>query len=117
MTIFFSYTEADVPGGMPPAAPALLPLFRLGCWTAGVGGYGNLEEVSHSPGHQVETVLIEYVLIHQESYYDHFGARHPPLHTRILGANSPDQCTAAPVGRWRGTQPLSVSMTGAPQPN
>ena len=38
--------EVDVPGGMPPAVPALLPLCRLGGWTLGAGGDGNLEEVS-----------------------------------------------------------------------
>ena len=29
--------EVDVTGGMPPAAPALLPLCSLGGWTAGGG--------------------------------------------------------------------------------
>ena len=38
--------ELDVPIGMPPAAPALLPLCSLGGWNAGGGGDGNLEEVS-----------------------------------------------------------------------
>ena len=57
--------EADVPGGMPPAAPTLLPLCRLGEWTAGGGGDGNLEEVIQSPGHQVEASLIKEVWIRQ----------------------------------------------------
>ena len=33
--------NTDVPEGMPPAAPTLLPLFRLGGWTAWGGGDGN----------------------------------------------------------------------------
>ena len=53
--------ETDVPRGMPPAAPALLPLFRLGGWTAGGGGNGNLEEVSQSPGQKVEATLMKDV--------------------------------------------------------
>ena len=57
--------EADVPGGMPLAAPALLPLCRLGGWTAGVRGDGNLEEVSQSPGHQVEATLLKDVWVRQ----------------------------------------------------
>ena len=51
---------------MPPTEPALLPLFRLGEWTAGGGGDGNLEEVSQSPGHQVEATLLKDVWIRQE---------------------------------------------------
>ena len=51
--------EADVPGGMPPAAPELLPIFRLGGWTSGGGSNSNLEEVSQSPGNQVEVTLLE----------------------------------------------------------
>ena len=58
--------EADVPGGMPPSAPALLSLFGLGGWTDGGGGDGNLEEVSQSPGHQVEANLLKDVWIPQE---------------------------------------------------
>ena len=58
--------EADVHGCMPPAAPALLPLCCLGGWTAGVGGDGNLEEVSQSPGHQVVAILLKDVWIRQE---------------------------------------------------
>ena len=58
--------EADVPGGMPTSAPALLPLFIIGGWTAGGGGDGNLEEVSHSSGHQVEAILLKDVRIRQE---------------------------------------------------
>ena len=58
--------EADVPGGMPPAVPALLPLYILGGWTDGGGGDGNLEEVSQSPGHQMEETLLEDVWIHEE---------------------------------------------------
>ena len=38
--------EADVPGGMPPAAPALLPLCRLGGWTSGSGGDGTLKRLA-----------------------------------------------------------------------
>ena len=38
-----NWEEADVPVGMSPEAPALLPLCRLGGWTAGGGGDGNLE--------------------------------------------------------------------------
>ena len=58
--------EVDVLGGMPPAAPALLPLCRLVRLTSGGGGNGNLEEVSQSPGHQVEATLLEDVWIRQE---------------------------------------------------
>ena len=58
--------EADVPVGMPPAAPALLPLCRLGRWTAGSGGDGNLEEVIQLHDHQVEATLLEDVWIRQE---------------------------------------------------
>ena len=58
--------EANVPGGMTTEAPALLPLCRLGEWTAGGGGDGHLEEVSQSPGHQVEATLLKDVWIHQE---------------------------------------------------
>ena len=57
--------EVNVPGGMPPAVPELFPLFCLGGWTAGGGGYGNLEEVSQSPGHQVEATLFKDVWIRQ----------------------------------------------------
>ena len=56
----------DVPGGMPPAAPALLHLCCLGGWTDGGGGDGNLEEVSQLRGHQVEATLLEDVWIRQE---------------------------------------------------
>ena len=38
--------ESYVPGGMPPAAPALIPIFRLSGWTVVGGGNVNLEEVS-----------------------------------------------------------------------
>ena len=58
--------EAGLPGGMPPAAPALLPICRLVGWNAGGGGDGDLEEVSQSPGHQVEATLLEDVWIHQD---------------------------------------------------
>ena len=57
--------EEDVPVGIPPAAPALITLFRLGGWTAGGVGEGNLEEVSQSPGHQVEETLLKDVCIRQ----------------------------------------------------
>ena len=57
--------ELDVPGGMPPAAPALLPLCRLSGWNSGVGGKGDLEEVSQLPGHQVEATLFKYVWVRQ----------------------------------------------------
>ena len=58
--------EADVPGGIPPVAPALLPLCRLGRWTTGGGGGGNPEKVSQFPGHQVEEILLKDVRIRQE---------------------------------------------------
>ena len=58
--------EADVPGGMPPTAQALLPLCSLGGWTVGGGGNGNLEQVSQSPGHQVEATLLKDVRVRQE---------------------------------------------------
>ena len=57
--------ELDVPVGMPPAAPELLPLSRLGGWTAGGGGDDNPEEVSQLPGHQVELFLLKDVRIRQ----------------------------------------------------
>ena len=57
--------EADVPGGMPPAAPALLPLCRLLGWTDGGGGNGNLEEVSQLPVYQVEATLLKDVWLSQ----------------------------------------------------
>ena len=50
--------EADVPGGMPPAAQAILPLCRLGVWIDGSGGNGNPEELSQWPGHQVAATLL-----------------------------------------------------------
>ena len=58
--------EADVPGGMPPAVLALLPLCCLGGWTAVGGGDGNPEEVSQLPGHQVGKILLKDVRIRQE---------------------------------------------------
>ena len=58
--------EADVPGGIPPEFQALLPLFCLDGWNAGGGVYGNLEEVSQLPRHQVEATLLEDVWVHQE---------------------------------------------------
>ena len=58
--------EADVPGGMPLADPVLLPLCRLGGQTAGGGGDGNIEDVSQSPGHQVEATLLKDTWIRQE---------------------------------------------------
>ena len=58
--------EAGVLGFIPPEAPGLLPLCRLSGWTDGGGVDVNLEEVSQSPGHQVEATLLEDVLIHQE---------------------------------------------------
>ena len=60
------WEEVYLPGGMPPAAPVLLPLCHLSGWTAGGGGDGNLEEVSQSPGHKVEVTLLEDVWIRQE---------------------------------------------------
>ena len=92
--------EADVPRGMPPAAPELLPLCCLSVWTAWFGGNSNLEEVSQSSGHQVEATLLKDVWIRQDKDCNHFGARHPPLHTGIQGAGVPDQCAAATVGGW-----------------
>ena len=108
--------EADVPVGMPPAAPALLPLCRLGGWTDGGGGDGNPEEVIQSPGHQVEAIQLKDVWIRQEQYCDHFGARHPPLNTGIPGASAPDQCAAATVGGWRRDKPIQVSTPGLTLP-
>ena len=58
--------EEDVSVGMPPAASALLPLFRLGGRSAGSGGDGYPEKYSQSPGHQVGSVLLEYLWIRQE---------------------------------------------------
>ena len=58
--------EANVLGDMPPAAPAFIPLFRLSRWTSGGEGDGSSEEVSQSPGHQVEATLLEDVWIRQE---------------------------------------------------
>ena len=55
-----------IPGGMPPAAPELLPLCLLCGWNAGGGGDGNPENVSQSPGHQVEAILLKDVRIRQE---------------------------------------------------
>ena len=108
--------EADVLGGMPPVAPALIPLYRLGRWTSGGGGNGNLEKVSQSHGHKMEAILLKDVWIHQEYDCDHFGARHPPLHTGIPGVHTPDQCAAATVGRWNRAKPMQVNMTGVTIP-
>ena len=58
--------EAEVPGGMPPAAQALLPLCRLGGWISGSGGDGNPEKVSQLPGHQVAANLLKDVWLRQE---------------------------------------------------
>ena len=58
--------KADVPGGMPTEAPELLPLCRLGGWTAGGGGDANPEEVRQLTGHQVEEILLKVVWIRQE---------------------------------------------------
>ena len=58
--------EEDVPEGMPPVAPSLLPIFRLGGWTVGGGVVVNLEDVSLSPGHQVDATLLKDVWILQE---------------------------------------------------
>ena len=58
--------EANVPGGMPTAAPELLPLFRLVGLNTGGGGDGNFEKVIQLPGHQMEAILLKYVRIHQE---------------------------------------------------
>ena len=57
--------KEDVSGGLPPAATALLPLFRLGGWAAGGGGDGYPEKDSHLPD-QVEAVLLKDVWIRQE---------------------------------------------------
>ena len=57
---------SDIPGGMPPAAPALLPLCGLGGWISWGGGNGNPEEVSQLHGHQVESILLKDVQIRQE---------------------------------------------------
>ena len=58
--------EVGVLGGMPPAAPELTPLCRLGRWTAGGGGDDNLEEASQSSSHQVEATLLKDMWICQE---------------------------------------------------
>ena len=58
--------EYNVSGGLPPAASALLPPCRLGGRAAGGGGDGYPEKDSQLPGHQVETVLLKDVWIHQE---------------------------------------------------
>ena len=58
--------KADVPGGLPPAAPALLLLCSLGGWTDGGVGDGNLEEVRQSPDHQVESTLLKDMWVRQE---------------------------------------------------
>ena len=57
--------KADLLGGVPPAAPSLLPLCRFVGWTAGGGGNSNLEEVSQLPVHQVEATLLKDVWIRQ----------------------------------------------------
>ena len=58
--------EADVPIGMPKAAQALLPLYRLGGWIDRRGGDDNPEKDSQSPGHQVAATLLEDVQVRQE---------------------------------------------------
>ena len=58
--------EADVPGGIPLAAKALLPLCCLGGWTAGCGGDGYLEKNIHLHGHKVAATLLEDVRLRQE---------------------------------------------------
>ena len=58
--------EEDVPGGLPPAASTLLPLFSLGGRAAGGGGDGYPEKDSQSPGHQVAEALLKDVWIRQE---------------------------------------------------
>ena len=63
ITTSFEKKEVDVPGGMPPEAQELLPLYRIGGWTAWGGGDSNLEEVSQLPGHQVEATLLEDVRV------------------------------------------------------
>ena len=50
--------EADVTGGMPSEAQALLPLCRLGGGIAGGGGDSNPENFSQLPGHQVAEILL-----------------------------------------------------------
>ena len=58
--------EADVTIGMPIAAQALLPLYRLGGWFDGRGGDDNPEKDSQLPGHQVAATLLEDVQVRQE---------------------------------------------------
>ena len=77
------------------------PFFFLGGRAAGGGGDDYPEKDSQLPGHQVEAVLLKDVWIRQEYDYNHFGAHHPSLHTRIPGASTPDQHAATPVGGWR----------------
>ena len=55
----------DVTGGIPPAAQALLPLCRLGVWTAGNVGDGNPENDSQSTGQKLVATLIEDVWLCQ----------------------------------------------------
>ena len=58
--------EADVPGGMNPAAQALPPLCCLGGWTAKCGDNGNPEKDSQSPGQKVAATLIYDMWVRQE---------------------------------------------------
>ena len=80
------------------------------------GGDGNIEDGIQSPVHQVEATLLGDVWIRQEYDCDHFGARHPPLHAGILGADALDQCAAATVGGWRRAKPIQVSTPGITLP-
>ena len=50
--------EANVPGGMPPAAQEIPPLCCLDGWISGCGGDGYPEEDSQSPGHKVAATLL-----------------------------------------------------------
>ena len=58
--------EADVPGGMTPAAQALLPICFLGGWISGFGGYGYPEEDIYLPRNKVAATLLEDVQLRQE---------------------------------------------------
>ena len=58
--------ETHVPGGMPQAAQALLPLCGLGLWVSGCGGDGYPEEDSHSPCNKVAATLLTNVRLRQD---------------------------------------------------
>ena len=107
--------EAGVPLGMPPAAQALLPFFRLGRWNTGCRGGINPEADSPLPGHQVASTLLEDVRVRQYYNRHNVGARHTPVHTGIQRAGALDQCTETTVVRRRWDKPIQVSAPGGHQ--